>query len=61
MMRMTSLVAVAGFLTATGFGVWAAAPINAPVRHPGIEPFKLMTAAKNLPTDEFIDYTVVFN
>jgi len=60
MMRTTSLVVV-GFLMAIGFGVWTPAPAKAPVRPLGIEPMKFMTAAHGLPTDEFVDYTFVFN
>jgi hypothetical protein len=64
MMRKISLFAVAGALIATGFGVWAAAPTNAPVTPSigqGIEPLQLMVSAKGLPAVEFVDYTFVFN
>jgi hypothetical protein len=64
MMRKISLFAVAGALIATGFGVWAAAPTNAPVMpsiNQGIEPMQLMVTAKGLPATEFVDYTFVFN
>jgi hypothetical protein len=64
MMRKISPFAVAGALIATGFGVWAAAPANAPVMpatSQGIEPHQLMVAAKDLPTVQFSDFTFVFN
>jgi hypothetical protein len=64
MMRKISLIAVAGALIATGFGVWASAPTNAPITPSigqGIEPHQLMVTAKELPTVEFVDYTFVFN
>jgi hypothetical protein len=62
-MRKTTLFAVAAALIATGFGVWATAPTNArvsPSIGQGIEPFKLMMNAKELPSVEFVDYTFVF-
>jgi hypothetical protein len=64
MMRKITPFAVAGALIATGLGVWAAAPTNAPVKPStgqGIEPHQLMVTAKELPTVEFVDYTFVFN
>ena len=63
-MRKTTLFAFAPALIAIGFGVWAVSPANAPVSPPigqGIEPFKLMMNAKELPAVEFVDYTFVFN
>jgi hypothetical protein len=62
-MRETILFAVAAALIATGFGVWAASPINArvsPSIGQGMQPFQLMVNAKGLPTEEFADYTFVF-
>ncbi len=62
-MRKISLFAVAAALTAIGFGVWAATTTNArvaPSIGQGIEPFQLMTTAKELPMVEFADYTFVF-
>ena len=63
-MRKISLFAVAAALIATGFGVWAAPPTNArvsPAIGQGIEPFKLMMNAKEVPAVEFVDYTFVFH
>ena len=62
-MRNASLFAFAPALIAIGFGVWAASPAKAPVSPSigqGIEPFKMMVNAKELPTVEFADYTFVF-
>jgi hypothetical protein len=62
-MRKISVFAAAAAVIATGFGVWATAPTNAHVSPSigrGIEPFKLMMNAKELPTVEFADYTFVF-
>jgi hypothetical protein len=60
----TRLFAVTAALLATGFGVWVASPTNArvsPSIGQGIEPFKLMMNAKELPAVELVDYTFVFN
>ena len=49
-MRKISLCAVAAALMATGFGVWAVSTTNAhvaPSTGQGIEPFRLMTNAKD--------------
>ena len=62
-MRKTTLFAVAAALIATGFGVWATAPTNArvaPSIGQGVEPFKLMVSAKDLPRAELVDYSFVF-
>jgi hypothetical protein len=58
----TAFGAVAAALIAIGFGVWAAAPTKArvPSTGQGIEPFQLMMNAKDLPSEEFADYTFVF-
>ena len=63
-MRKISLFAFSPALIAIGFGVWAASPANAPVSPSigqGIEPFKLMINAKELPSVEFVDYTFVLH
>ena len=63
-MRKITLFAVAAAVIATGFGVWATAPTTArvtPSMSQGIEPFKLMINAKELPSVEFVDYTFVFH
>ena len=64
MLRKITPFAVAAALIATGFGVWAAAPTNAPVMPSigqGIEPLQLMVTTRGLPVVEFVDYTFVFN
>jgi hypothetical protein len=63
-MRNASLFAFTPALIAIGFGVWAASPAKAPASPSlgqGIEPFKLMMNAKELPAVEFVDYTFVFH
>jgi hypothetical protein len=63
-MRKTTLFAVAAFLIATAFGVWATAPNHArvtPSMSQGIEPFELMKNAKGLATAEFYDHGFVFH
>ena len=62
-MRNTTLFAFTPALIAIGFGVWVATPANAPASPSigqGIEPFQMMVNAKELPTVEFADYTLVF-
>jgi hypothetical protein len=61
-MRKTTLFAVAAVVIATSFGVWAAAPANAPASPSTvrIELLQMMVNAKELPTVEFADYTFVF-
>ena len=64
MVRKISLFAVAGALIATGLGVWAAVPTNAPVSPSighAVDPLQLMITAKDLPTTDFVDYTFVFD
>jgi hypothetical protein len=65
-MRKTSLFAVAATVIVAGIGVWAASTTTttarvAPSTGDGIEPFRLMLTAKELPTVEFADYTFVFH
>ncbi|HJZ78831.1 MAG TPA: hypothetical protein VKD91_00740 [Pyrinomonadaceae bacterium] len=63
-MRKTTLFAVAAAVIAIGFGVWAAAPTTArvsPSIGQGIEPFKLMVSAKDMPRAELVDYSFVFS
>ena len=64
-MRKISLYVVATFLILTGVGGWIAsttqARVEAPALAEGIDPSKMMMSAHNLPTEEFDDYTFVFN
>jgi hypothetical protein len=58
----TRLFAVVATLMATVFGVWAASPGRvSPSIGQGIEPFRLMVNARDLPRAEFVDYTFVFH
>jgi hypothetical protein len=66
-MRKIGLFAVAAALTLVGVGAWVAAtttqarviaPIGVKV---AIDPLQLMTNARGLPTEEFIDYSFVFS
>jgi hypothetical protein len=63
-MSSITLFAVAAAIVATGvFGVWAASPSSAliiPSMSQGVEPLRVMMNAKDLPTEEFVDYTFVF-
>jgi hypothetical protein len=64
-MRKISLYVVATFLILTGVGGWIATSTQARVDTPavaeGIDPSKIMMNAHDLPTEEFSDYTFVFN
>jgi hypothetical protein len=63
-MRNATLFSFTPALIAIGFGVWAASPAKAPVSPSldrGIEPFRLMVNAQDLPRAEFVDYTFVFH
>jgi hypothetical protein len=66
--RSHALIAVKGFaviaLIVAGAGVWFAsttqARIDPPMNGARIDPLQLMTAAKDMPTDHFVDYSLVF-
>jgi hypothetical protein len=64
-MRKISLYAVATFLILTGVGGWIASTTQARVETPalaeGIDPSQMTINARDLPTEEFTDYTFVFN
>jgi hypothetical protein len=60
-MRKISIFAAALVLVAVG--AWAVATIprvvaSTPV---GIDPFQMMTTAKDLPATNYVDYTLIFN
>jgi hypothetical protein len=63
-MRKISFYAVATFLILTGVGGWMAsstqARVEAPVAAETIEPSRIMMNARDLPAEEFTDYTFVF-
>ena len=60
--RKISFVVAA--LILAGVGAWAASTTQARVATPTLEsvdPLQMMTNAKNLPHEDFVDYTFVFN
>ncbi len=65
-MRKIGLFAVAAALIVAGVGAWVATTTEARVIAPigvraAIDPLQIMMNARNLPTEEFIDYSFVFN
>jgi len=63
-MRKISLFAVAAALILAGFGSWAVSTTQARVENPvgpGIDTFQLMMNARDLPTEHWVDYSLVFN
>ena len=63
-MRKTSLFVIATFLILTGVGGWIASTTQARVEAPAlaetVDPVQIMMNARDLPTEEFEDYTFVF-
>ena len=64
-MRKISFYAAATFLILTGAGGWIASTTQARVEGPAlveaIDPSQMTINARNLPNEEFTDYTFVFN
>jgi hypothetical protein len=64
-MRKISLYVIATFLILTGVGGWIAsttqARVEAPILADNINPSQIAINARDLPTDQFTDYTFVFN
>jgi hypothetical protein len=65
-MRKIGLVAAAAALIVAGVGAWVATTSQARVIAPigvkaAIDPLQIMMTARNLPTEEFVDYSFVFN
>jgi len=64
-MRKISLFVIATFLILTGVGGWIASTTQARVEAPAlaetVDPVQIMMNARDLPTEEFDDYTFVFN
>jgi hypothetical protein len=65
-MRKIGLVAVAAALLVAGVGAWVATTTQARVIAPigvraAIDPLQIMMNARDLTTEEFIDYSFVFN
>ena len=49
---------------ASSVGAWAASTTQARVATPAgdpLDPMQIMTSAKSLPTEESVDYTLLFN
>jgi len=61
-MRKISWYVVATFLILTGVGGWiASARVEAPTLAETINPSQITMNARDLPTEQFTDYTFVFN
>jgi hypothetical protein len=64
-MRKISLYVIATFLILTGVGGWIAsttqARVEAPTLAETINPSQITMNARDLPTEQFTDYTFVFN
>ena len=63
-MRKTALFAIAAASIAVGVGAWASSSTQARVEHvagAGIDPTRITLNAKDLPTEEFVDYSLVYN
>jgi hypothetical protein len=65
-MRKIGLFAVAAALIVAGVGAWVATTTQARVIAPigvraAIDPLQIMMNARDLPTEEFIDYSFVFS
>jgi hypothetical protein len=64
-MRKISLYVIATFLILTGVGGWIASTTQARVEAPPlaetINPSQITMNVRDLPTEQFTDYTFVFN
>ena len=65
-MRKINLFAVAAAVILAGVGTWTVLTTRAPVAVAAptpvqIDPLKMMMNAKDLPTERFVDYSVIFN
>ena len=64
-MRKISVFVVAAVLILAGAGGWVAsithARVEAPLAAGGIDPSHIMMNARDLPTEHFVDYSLVFN
>jgi hypothetical protein len=60
-MRKLGFFAVTAVILA-GFGAWIATTTQAqaPTKSPQIDALGMMTAAGNLPTEQFVDYSLVY-
>jgi hypothetical protein len=62
-MRKTTSFAVAGALALAGIAGWAATSTQARIDTPtgsGIDPLQVMLTLNQLPTQQYVDYSVVF-
>jgi hypothetical protein len=64
-MRKIGLFAVAAALALAGIGAWAAssghARVDVAAEANGIDPSQIMLHARDLPIEEFVDYSLVYN
>ena len=64
-MHKIKLFAIAAALILAGTAGWVAttthARVEAPIAAEGINPSQLTMKAENLPVEEFVDYSFVFN
>jgi hypothetical protein len=63
-MRKISLIAVAAGLIVAGVAAWAASTTQARVDAapgPRVDSLQIMMNGKNLPAEEFVDHSLVFN
>jgi hypothetical protein len=63
-MRKISLFAVSAVLILAGLGAWAASTTHGRVEAAAVvvvDPLQIMRNATDLPTADYVDYSVVFN
>jgi hypothetical protein len=63
-MRKIALFAVPAAVILAGIGAWAASTTQARLEtapEVRIDPFQLMMNSKELPVEEFVDYSLVFH
>jgi len=60
-MRKISIFAAALVLVAVGAWAVATTPRVVASTPVGIDPFQMMTTAKDLPATNYVDYTLIFN
>jgi len=63
-MRKISFFAGVAVLILIGVGTWIGVGTGTPttaLAASTVDPFAMMTSAKDLPTSQYVDYSVVFN
>ena len=60
-MRTIGYFAAAAVLILIGLGLWTVPTTQAFVPSIGIDPLTMMSTATNLPTSQYVDYSLVFN